>query len=72
MVLAEEERLVHLLLTEHDDILECSAQKRIQHLLDHLMAEVASFEDTGVMPPNVTYAEQTVDVGWYGDTCADT
>ena len=71
-MLAEEERLVHLLLTEDDEILECSAQKRVQHLLDHLMAEVASLEDTGVMPPNVTNAEQKVDVGWYGDTCADT
>ena len=33
------------------------------------MAEVARFEETGVMPSNVVYEEQTVDVGWYGRYC---
>jgi len=66
---AEEERLVHFLFDENDNIIECSASKRIQYLLDHLMAEVARFEETSVMPDNVIYNEPTVDVGWYGRYC---
>jgi len=69
VVVAEEERLVHFLFDENDNIIECSASKRIQYLLDHLMAEVARFEETSVMPDNVIYAEPTVDVGWYGRYC---
>ena len=51
-------------LMEAGDIVECGALKRIQHQLDHLMAEVARFEETGVMPPGVTWSEVRVDVGW--------
>ena len=63
IIVAEEERLVHFLM-EAGDIVECGALKRIQHQLDHLMAEVARFEETGVMPPGVTWSEVKVDVGW--------
>ena len=61
--------MVHFLFDKNDNIIECVASKRIQYLLDHLMAEVARFEETGVMPDNVIYAEPTVDVGWYGRYC---
>ena len=27
------------------------------------------FEETGVMPDNVTYLEDNIDVGWYGRYC---
>ena len=54
MILAEEERLVQFLFDADDNILECRAEKRISHLLEHLMAEVARFEETGVMPSNVS------------------
>ena len=63
IIVAEEERLVHFLM-EAGEIVECTALKRIQHQLDHLMAEVARFEETGVMPPGVTWSEVKVDVGW--------
>jgi len=68
IIIAEEERLVHFLFQD-DDIVECTAAKRISHLLEHLMAEVERFEETGVMPENVTYVENNVDVGWYGRYC---
>jgi len=69
VILAEEERLVQILFDSEDNIVDCRAEKRISHLLEHLMSEVGRWEETGVMPRSVVYSEQSVDVGWYGRYC---
>ena len=69
MIVAETERLVHVLLDKDDTIIECNALRRKYHLLNQITEEVESFEESGVFPENVEFIETTTDVGWYGRKC---
>ena len=49
--------------------MDCLAARRKYHLLENLMGEIERFELTGLLPDNVKYLEQRLDVGWYGRRC---
>jgi len=66
LIVAETERLVHILFDEDETILECSALRRKYHLLEQISEEVEQFEESGVFPENVEFLEMKTDVGWYG------
>ena len=66
LVLAEQERVVHLLLTGRDTVLDCTAVRRRPALLEGLLQEVEAAEESGVWPAGVDWAELSIDLGWYG------
>jgi len=72
LVVAEEERLLHILMDEDDTMLECSALRRKHHLLDQITEEIVQFEESGVFPEDVEFIEMKTDVGWYGRKCRKT
>jgi len=69
VVLAEQERLVHVVLNAGSMIVDCQAGRRKYEVLENLMAEVEAFEETGEFPFDVDFVELETDVGWYGRQC---
>jgi len=69
VVLAEQDRLVHIVLNSGGVIVDCQAGRRKYDVLDNLMAEVEAFEETGEFPSEVEFVELQTDVGWYGRQC---
>jgi len=69
LVLAEQERIVQMVLSEEGTILDCVALRRKYHILDNLLAEVDDMEETGEFAADVEFLELETDVGWYGRQC---
>ena len=72
LLVAETERLVHVLLDEEDTIIECSALRRKYHLLEQITEEIEAFEESGIFPENIEFVEMKTDIGWYGRRCRKT
>jgi len=69
VVVAEQERVVQVVVGPSGTILDCVAGRRKYHLLEALMAEVEAFEESGEFPMDVEFVEVETDVGWYGRQC---
>jgi len=69
VVLAEQDRLVHVVLDSGSMIVDCQAGRRKYEVLENLMAEVEAYEETGEFPSDVEFVELETDVGWYGRQC---
>jgi len=69
VVLAEQDRLVHIVLGSGNMIVDCQAGRRKYDVLENLMAEVEAYEETGEFPSDVEFVELQTDVGWYGRQC---
>jgi len=69
VVLAEQDRLVHIVLNSGNMIVDCQAGRRKYDVLENLMAEVEAYEETGEFPSDVEFVELQTDVGWYGRQC---
>ena len=72
LLVAETERLVHVLLDEEDTIIECSALRRKYHLLEQITEEIEAFEESGIFPENIEFVEMKTDIGWDGRRCRKT
>jgi len=69
VVLAEQGRLVHIVVNSGGMIVDCQAGRRKYDILENLMTEVEAFEESGEFPSEVEFVELQTDVGWYGRQC---